>query len=111
MNLKPPHIFAANPLDRGEVERRDEDWISQQAQDPASRFLPMRGPAVLVNAAATGSGEPALGWLGRADLEPHLTTASPLFLGLLEGRAYFVIDLSKDEPAGGAVAAPARLPV
>ena len=66
------HVFAGNPLDRGEVERRDEDWIASRATDPDSRFLPMRGPHVLVSAAATGNGEPALGWLGWNDLEPHV---------------------------------------
>ena len=38
----PPHIFADNPINRGETERRDEDWILRQAEDPASRFLPFR---------------------------------------------------------------------
>ena len=109
MMNKQPHIFAGNPLDRGEVERRDEDWISDKAKDPASRFLPMRGPGVLVTngkavADGTLTGEaPGLGWLGWAELEPHLTTASPLFLGQLDGVAYFVIDLSKDDNAAGAV--------
>ena len=40
----PPHIFADNPINRGETERRDEEWILQQAADPASRFLPFRNP-------------------------------------------------------------------
>ena len=99
------HVFAGNPLDRGEVERRDEDWIARMATDPDSRFLPMRGPHVLVNAAATGSGEPALGWVGWKDLEPHVTDPSPLLLGMLEGTTYFAIDLGKDEPAAVAVEA------
>ena len=99
------HVFAGNPLDRGEVERRDEDWIARMARDPDSRFLPMRGPHVLVNAAATGSGEPALGWVGWKDLEPHVTDPSPLLLGMLEGTTYFAIDLGKDEPAAVAVEA------
>ena len=99
------HVFAGNPLDRGEVERRDEDWIAARATDPESRFLPMRGPHVLVNAAATGSGEPALGWVGWKDLEPHVTDPSPLLLGMLEGTTYFAIDLGKDEPAAVAVEA------
>ncbi len=108
MEFKQPHIFAGNPLDRGEVERRDETWISDQAKDQFSRFLPMRGPGVLVTdgLAADGGGELSrLGWLGWSELEPCLTTASPLFLGLLEGTAYFVIDLSRDAAAAGAVEA------
>ncbi|MDE2842954.1 MAG: NAD(+) diphosphatase [Chloroflexota bacterium] len=99
------HVFAGNPLDRGEVERRDEDWIAARATDPESRFLPMRGPHVLVNTAATGNGEPALGWVGWKDLEPHVTNPSPLLLGMLEGTTYFAIDLGRDEPAAVAVEA------
>ncbi|MCY4365064.1 MAG: NAD(+) diphosphatase [Chloroflexi bacterium] len=99
------HVFAGNPLDRGEVERRDEDWIASRATDPDSRFLPMRGPHVLVSAAVTGNGEPALGWLGWQDLAPHVTDPVPLLLGMQEGTTYFAIDLGKDEPAAVAVEA------
>ena len=101
------HVFAGNPLDRGEVERRDENWIAARATDPQSRFLPMRGPGVLVkdsaNGAAPDNGEPALGWLGWNDLQPHVTAAFPLLLGMQNGATYFAIDLTKDEPAAAAV--------
>lgn len=100
--FKQPHIFAGNPLHRGEVERRDEDWIDAQVREPSSRFLPMRGPQVLVkdgtDAAGAGS-EAGLGWLAWRDLAPHLTAAAPLFLGLLDGIAHFAIDLSHEEAA------------
>ena len=99
------HVFAGNPLDRAEVERRDENWIAEQARDSSSRFLPMRGPNVLVNADATGNGETALGWVGWQDLEPHVADASPLLLGLQDGITHFAIDLSKDEPAANALEA------
>ena len=99
------HVFAGNPLDRGEVERRDENWIADRAKDPQSRFLPMRGPHVLVNAAATGNGEPALGWLSWTDLEPHVTGAAPLLLGMQDGTTYFAIDLGRDDAAAVAVEA------
>ncbi len=105
MELKHLHTFAGNPLARGEVERRDEAWISNTVKKPTSLFLPMRGPGVLVDAAAARKGKPALGWLAWADLEGCLTTgAQPLFLGLLPGAAYFTIDLTGDEPAAEAVA-------
>ena len=99
------HVFAGNPLDRAEVERRDENWIAEQARDSSSRFLPMRGPNVLVNADATGNGEAALGWVGWQDLEPHVADASPLLLGLQDGITHFAIDLSRDEPAANALEA------
>ena len=99
------HVFAGNPLDRAEVERRDENWIADQARDYSSRFLPMRGPNVLVNADATGNGEPALGWVGWQDLEPHVTGAAPLLLGLQDGITHFAIDLTRDESAAEALEA------
>ncbi|MCH8870607.1 MAG: NADH pyrophosphatase, partial [Chloroflexi bacterium] len=43
------HIFAGNPLDRGEAQRRDEQWISDRAADPSSRFLPMHNLNVLIS--------------------------------------------------------------
>ena len=43
-----PHIFAGNPLNRGEVERRDEDWLKEKAKDLTSKFLPMRDLNVLI---------------------------------------------------------------
>ena len=99
------HVFAGNPLDRAEVERRDENWIADQARDYSSRFLPMRGPNVLVNADATGNGEPALGWVGWQDLEPHVDGAAPLLLGLQDGITHFAIDLTRDESAAEALEA------
>lgn len=102
--LKQPHIFAGNPLHRGEVERRDEDWIAAQVREPSSRFLAMRGPQVLVRDSgdAGGAGD-GLGWLAWGDVSPQLTAAAPLFLGLLEGVAHFAIDLSQEEAAAAAV--------
>ena len=98
--FKQPHIFAGNPLHRGEVERRDEDWIDAQVREASSRFLPMRGPQVLVRDGADAAGATAgLGWLPWRDLSPQLTAAAPLFLGLLDGIAHFAIDLSKEAAA------------
>ena len=87
----PPHIFADNPINRGETERRDEDWILQQAEDPASRFLPFRNLNVLL----TDQTPPELGWLSPAILRSLPPEAVWIFLGLLDGVAHFSVDLSK----------------
>ena len=34
------HVYAGNPLDRGDRERRDEAWLIERAKDSTSRFLP-----------------------------------------------------------------------
>ena len=36
------HIFAGNPLDRGDVVRRDESLILINSQNPNARYLIMK---------------------------------------------------------------------
>ena len=100
-----PHIFADNPLDRGERERRDEEWIRDRASDPASRFLPMLGHAVLL----TDDAAPGLGWVNLSDISPlggddpassAGQSPGPLLLGMLDGVTHFVVDLTKSESLG-----------
>ena len=93
--MKNPHIFAGNPLDRGEVERRDEEWISTRAHDLTSKFLPMWNLNVLLFEEA----EARLGWLGMDDLKRMGVDSEPIFLGLLDGIANFTIDVSQSEEA------------
>ena len=85
------HVFAGNPLDRGEVERRDEDWIATQARDPSSLMLPMWQLNVPV------SGDHALTWMSPDDVQRLNVEAEPIFLGLLDGVSHFVVDVSSVE--------------
>ncbi|MCH8296756.1 MAG: NAD(+) diphosphatase [Chloroflexi bacterium] len=89
------HVYSGNPVDRGEKERRDDQWLADKAKDPTSKFLPLRDLNVLV----TDGGEDGLGWVGTADLERLGVDASPMFLGLLDGAAHFVVDISAQEKA------------
>ena len=84
------HIFSGNPLDRGDRERRDDEWIARLRSDPASRFLPLRDLDVPVYEAA-GEG---LAWLSGEEAERLEARVAPLFLGLLDGAAHFVVDVS-----------------
>ncbi len=43
------HIFAGNPLDRGDVVRRDESLILINSQNPNARYLIMKDLNPLVN--------------------------------------------------------------
>ncbi|MFQ6028328.1 MAG: NAD(+) diphosphatase [Dehalococcoidia bacterium] len=86
-----PHVFAGNPLDRGERERRDEEWLSRKSKDPASKILPVCSSNVLL----TDGDSPELAWLDWPDLERRGAEDNTLFLGLLNGTAYFVVDLSQ----------------
>lgn len=93
--MRDPHIFAGNPLDRGEKERRDEEWIQQQAAAFTSKFLPMRGPNVLI----TDDSQPRLGWLDRRQLDSSGADVMPLLLGMKDGTTYFAVDVAKNEAA------------
>ena len=35
------HVYAGDPLDRVDRERRDPQWIEAHLGDPGSRFLPL----------------------------------------------------------------------
>lgn len=90
-----PHVFAGNPLDHGDVQRRDQQWLDEQAVNPRSRFLPLWQLNILIQDDAGVR----LGWLGFEALERCKNGVPPVFLGLLDGVAHFAIDVSGlDEP-------------
>ncbi len=86
-----PHVFAGNPLDRGDLQRRDQQWLETQATNSQSRFLPLWQLNVLIHSAS----ETRLGWLNHAEIERLAIDVPPVFLGLLEGVAHFAIDISQ----------------
>jgi NAD+ diphosphatase len=86
-----PHVFAGNPLDRSDVQRRDQQWLEAQAINPRSRFLPLWQLNVLIHCES----ETRLGWLSPAEIMRLKVDIPPVFLGLLEGVAHFAIDVSE----------------
>ena len=84
------HVFSGNPLDRGDVQRRDEEWLRQAARDSRSRFLPLWQLDILLSDDA----RPALGWVKPTDIEGLELDAPPVFLGLLDGTPHFAVDVS-----------------
>jgi NAD+ diphosphatase len=91
------HVYAGNPLDRGEAQRRDEQWLGDRARDAASKFLPMRD----LNVPIVESSGARLGWLSAEDLNRLEIDGEAIFLGLLENVAHFVVDV----PGNGRAAA------
>ena len=82
------HVFAGNPLDRGDRERRDEGWLAARAVDPGSRFLVM--PELDVPVADEGGG--ALNWLAYEDVQGFgIDEGGPVFLGKRDGVAHFAV--------------------
>jgi len=88
MNL---HVFAGNPLDRSQTQRRDQQWLDAQATNPRSRFLPLWQLNVLIHSES----EPRLGWLSPSEITRLEIEVPPVFLGLLQGVAHFAIDVSQ----------------
>jgi NAD+ diphosphatase len=86
-----PHVFAGNPLDRSDVQRRDQQWLDAQAANPRSRFLPLWQLNVLIRSEA----ETRLGWLSPAEIERLEIDVPPVFLGQLDGVSHFAIDISQ----------------
>ena len=84
------HVFARNPLDRGEKERRDEDGLMNMSLDPSSLFLPLRNLDLLVNT----SPQPRLHWIGRDNLHEYSSDPTPVFLGIRNGRYHYAIRVS-----------------
>ena len=92
-----PHIFADNPLDRGDRERRDPDWLAAAAQDVDSRVLVMPE----LDVPLTDEREPALAWLSPRDVRWFGIEGEPVFLGLRDGAAHFAVHV----PASSGAAA------
>jgi hypothetical protein len=82
------HVFAGNPLDRCDAQRRDQTWLEAQATHAQSRFLPLWQLNVLIQTEP----EARLGWVSCAEIAPLSIDVPPVFLGLLEGVAHFAID-------------------
>lgn len=85
------HVFAGNPLDRGDTYRRDPQWLAEQAHHPQSRYLPLWQLNVLIQ----DEHEPRLGWVGAADIARLQVDVPPVFLGLQDGVAHFTLDVSQ----------------
>ncbi len=88
-------IFAGNPMDRGERERRDEDWIRRAALGDEARFLLLWNLKVPLSAGRNAR----LSWASRAELDKLGLETEPVLLGLLDGVAHFAVDVSAmDDP-------------
>ena len=85
------HVFAGNPLDRGDAQRRDQAWLEVQARHPDSRFLLLWQLNILIQEAS----QMQLGWLSPADTAHLALHVPPVFLGLLDGVAHFALDVSE----------------
>ncbi|MCY4651999.1 MAG: hypothetical protein OXC95_02410, partial [Dehalococcoidia bacterium] len=82
-----PHVFADNPIDRGDQQRRDENWLRERASDPDSRVLVMPE----LDVPMTDGRSPELSWMSPDDARWFGIDGELVFLGLLDGVAHFAV--------------------
>jgi NAD+ diphosphatase len=90
--MSEPICFAANPLDRVAVERRDPAWVARALDAPESRFLGLWKLDVLVK-----EDSDQLAWARgglRRMMDPDV---GAVLLGCRDGVAHFAVDLSAVE--------------
>src|SRR5215468_12654035 len=97
--MRAPNFYAHPGFERAGLRRRDTGWIVERITDPASLFVPVwRNQNLVVEFDGT---EPRAVVLAAATLGPSLTPAEErlargevVFLGVVEERAHFALDLS-----------------
>ena len=89
------HVYSSNPLDRGDRERRDDEWLARMATDPKSKFLPLQDLKVLIS----NGPDQGLGWLRVADLDRLEIDTRLIFLGLRGEEPHFTVDITDNGPA------------
>ncbi len=82
-----PHVFADNPMDRGDQQRRDENWLRERANHPDSRVLVMPE----LDVPMTDGPSPELNWVSPRDVRWYGIDGDLVFLGLLNGVAHFAV--------------------
>jgi len=103
--MQQPNYYAAPGFERAGLRRRDTEWIRAQVADGTSQFIPVwRSQNLVVD---IEGGEPRAIVLtvdsasvlldGLDDVEAHLIHGRIVFLGVIDGRAHFALDLSAIE--------------
>lgn len=88
-----PNVYSSSPLDRVATRREDPAWIEQQLACPDSLFVPVWRNRNLVRGMEARNPE-AVYISGEAAAALRMRDGPWAFLGLLEGRAVFAIDIS-----------------
>jgi NAD+ diphosphatase len=114
--MRAHNYYAAPGFERAGLRRRDNGWIVERLADPVSLFVPVwRNHNLVVE---IDGGEPravVLGWGGVAPFfgdgvaaEERLGRGDLVFIGVVEERAHFAIDLSPVEAPLDMLESPSR---
>jgi len=105
--MRPPNYYAHPGFERAGLRRREPDWIRARVLDPASVFVPVWRSQNLV--IEVEGGEPiaavltvdavgaVIGGLSDGDIAERLARGEFVFLGLIDERANFALDVSAIE--------------
>jgi NAD+ diphosphatase len=92
-----PNVYSSSPLDRLAARRDDPAWIVEKMADPESLFVPVWRTKNLVR--GTSEGKPEAVYIS-CEMAHTLRTEDEgawAFLGILDDRAVFAIDISATE--------------
>ena len=100
--MRAPNFYAHPGFERAGLRRRDTGWILERIADPASLFVPVwRNQNLVIE---LDGGEPRAVVLAATAVAPNLIPADErlargevVFLGVIEERAHFALDLSPIE--------------
>ncbi len=105
--MRSPNYYAAPGFERAGLRRREPEWIRARVLDPASVFVPVWRSQNLVIEVEGGEPRaavltvdavgPLLGSLSDGDVEERLIRGDFVFLGLIDERAHFALDVSASE--------------
>jgi len=101
--MRAPNFYSHPGFERAGLRRRDTGWIVERVTDPGSLFVPVwRNQNLVIE---LDSGDPRAVLLESASIaailgksaEERLSAGEVVFLGIIEGRAHFALDLSSVE--------------
>jgi NAD+ diphosphatase len=100
--MRAPNFYASAGFERAGLKRRDRDWIRERVLHPESHFVPVwRNQNLVLEIDGTG---PRAALFAAATLqqmlaepEERLRQGEVVFLGVVEERAHFALDLSPHE--------------
>ena len=115
--MRSPNYYAAPGFERAGLRRREPDWIRARVLDRASVFVPVWHSQNLVIEVEGGEPRaavlsidmvaPLFGSLTDGDIEERLGRGEFVFLGLIDERAHFALDVSGSEAALDELRSPA----
>jgi NAD+ diphosphatase len=100
--MRASNYYAAPGFERAGLRRRDSEWIKSRVGDPDSHFIPVWRSQNLVieldgaepRAAILTAETAAIATGGFDDVEETLARGELVFLGLIDERAHFALDVS-----------------